>query len=287
MRQLKILKQITPRDEKSIDLYFMEINKYDMISPEEEVELAVRIRNGDLEAYQRLVQANLRFVISVAKQYQFKGMSLPDLINEGNVGLLRAAQKFDEKRGFKFISYAVWWIRQAITQAIAEQTRIVRLPLNRLGTINKVNRALPLLEQEFEREPTDSELAEFLDISTEEVKIANKVKPGQLSFDKPISGDDQSDFSLYDVVHNESDLQPDLRLMKESIEINLSRALKKLSLRESNILRLSFGLENTPTHTLNDIGIMYGMSKERIRQIRTTAIYKLKKLLSGKTSFVE
>ncbi len=285
MRQLKILKQITPRDEKSIELYFMEINKFDMISPEEEVELAIRIRKGDQDAYRKLVKSNLRFVISVAKQYQFKGLSLPDLINEGNLGLLQAAQKFDEKRGFKFISYAVWWIRQSITQAIAEQTRIVRLPFNRLGTINKVNRAFPILEQEFEREPTDSEIADFLELSHEEVKTANRIKVAQLSFDKPIGDKENNDFSLYDLIHSESDVPPDMNLMQESVEINIGRALNKLSRREANVLKLSFGLDNTPEHTLLDISTKYNMSTERVRQIRNAAIYKLKKMLVGKSAF--
>ncbi len=285
MRQLKILKQITPRDEKSIELYFMEINKFDMISPEEEVELAIRIRKGDQDAYRKLVKSNLRFVISVAKQYQFKGLSLPDLINEGNLGLLQAAQKFDEKRGFKFISYAVWWIRQSITQAIAEQTRIVRLPFNRLGTINKVNRAFPILEQEFEREPTDSEIADFLELSQEEVKTANRIKVAQLSFDKPIGDKENNDFSLYDLIQSESDVPPDMNLMQESVEINIGRALNKLSRREANVLKLSFGLDNTPEHTLLDISTKYNMSTERVRQIRNAAIYKLKKMLVGKSAF--
>ncbi|MCD6345865.1 MAG: RNA polymerase sigma factor RpoD/SigA, partial [Bacteroidales bacterium] len=259
MRQLKITKQITQRTDESINRYFQEISKYSMITAEEEVELSVRIRNGDNAALEKLVVANLRFVISVAKQYQNQGLSFSDLINEGNLGLVKAAKKFDETRGFKFISYAVWWIRQSIIQAISEQTRIVRLPLNRLSSINKISKAIPYLEQEFEREPTDAEIAEYLDLSSDEVNLANKIKKRQVSFDKPLSHDGDNDFSLYDIVQTGNIPSPDSVIMQESLVTNINRALKKLSQREASILTLSFGLCNTPIQSLNDIAIKYDM----------------------------
>ncbi|HYX09853.1 MAG TPA: RNA polymerase sigma factor RpoD/SigA [Bacteroidales bacterium] len=282
MRQLKITKQITFRDGESINRYFQEINKYPMITSEEEVELTIRIRAGDQAALEKLVLANLRFVISVAKQYQYKGLSFPDLINEGNVGLVKAAIKFDETRGFKFISYAVWWIRQAIIQAISEQTRIVRLPLNRLSSINKITRAIPKLEQEFEREPTEEELAGFLDLSQEEVIIANDIKKRQVSFDMPLSPDGDSEFSLYDLIQTGNVPSPDNKLINESLSVNISRVLKKLSSREAEIVTMSFGLSGTPVFSLRDIAAEYGMSSERIRQIRGRALAKLKTLMTEK-----
>jgi len=282
MRQLKITKQITFRDGESINRYFQEINKYPMITSEEEVELTIRIRAGDQAALEKLVLANLRFVISVAKQYQYKGLSFPDLINEGNVGLVKAAIKFDETRGFKFISYAVWWIRQAIIQAISEQTRIVRLPLNRLSSINKITRAIPKLEQEFEREPTEEELAGFLDLSQEEVSIANDIKKRQISFDMPLSPDGDSEFSLYDLIQTGNVPSPDNKLINESLSVNISRVLKKLSSREAEIVTMSFGLSGTPVFSLRDIAAEYGMSSERIRQIRGRALAKLKTLMTEK-----
>jgi len=282
MRQLKITKQITFRDGESINRYFQEINKYPMITSEEEVELTIRIRAGDQAALEKLVLANLRFVISVAKQYQYKGLSFPDLINEGNVGLVKAAIKFDETRGFKFISYAVWWIRQAIIQAISEQTRIVRLPLNRLSSINKITRAIPKLEQEFEREPTEEELAGFLDLSQEEVSIANDIKKRQVSFDMPLSPDGDSEFSLYDLIQTGNVPSPDNKLINESLSVNISRVLKKLSSREAEIVTMSFGLSGTPVFSLRDIAAEYGMSSERIRQIRGRALAKLKTLMTEK-----
>lgn len=285
MRQLKITKQITQRNEESINRYFLEINKYQMISPEEEVELSIRIRAGDQDALEKLVVSNLRFVISVAKQYQNKGLSFSDLINEGNIGLVKAAQKFDETRGFKFISYAVWWIRQTIIQAISEQTRIVRLPLNKLGSINKIKKAVPFLEQELEREPTDDELADYLNMDEEAVKIANAINKPELSFDKPYSQQGENDFSLYDFLHLDSIPSPDNMLMQESLSINLKRALKKLSSREEQILILSYGLNNTHVHSLHDISVIFEMSTERIRQIRSMGLIKLKKLISGKENY--
>ncbi len=282
MRQLKITKQITFRDGESISRYFQEINKYPMISSEEEVELTVRIRSGDQAAMEKLVLANLRFVISVAKQYQHQGLSFPDLINEGNVGLVKAAGKFDETRGFKFISYAVWWIRQAIIQAISEQTRIVRLPLNRLSSINKITRAIPALEQKFEREPTEEEIAGFLELSQEEVGIANDIKKRQLSFDMPLTHDGDGDFTLYDTVQTGSIPSPDSKLINESVSVDICRALKKLTNREESIITMSFGLAGTPIFSLQDIATEYGMSSERIRQIRSRALTRLKTLLTEK-----
>jgi len=258
-----------------------------MISPEEEVELSVRIKNGDEEAMEKLVVSNLRFVISVAKQYQNQGLSFSDLINEGNHGLVKAAKKFDETRGFKFISYAVWWIRQSIIQAISDQTRIVRLPLNRVSSINKITRAIPHLEQVFEREPTDDEIAGFLEITSDEVKIANDIKKRQISFDMPLSQEGESDFSLYDVVQTGDIPSPDNNIMKESLAININRALNKLTLREAEIITMSFGLRSTPIFSLHDIAVKYGMSSERVRQIRGKGLSKLKSLLKGKYAFFE
>ena len=287
MRQLKISRQITQRSEDSVNRYFQEISKYSMISPEEEVELSVRIRNGDALALEKMVLANLRFVISVAKQYQNQGLSFPDLINEGNLGLVRAATRFDETRGFKFISYAVWWIRQAIIQAISEQTRVVRLPLNRLTSIKKISRAIPYLEQELEREPTNDEIAKHLEMSRDEVNIANKLKPGQISFDTPLSQEGNSEFSLYEIIHTESIPSPDEDIMNESTVTNINRALRKLTAREADILSMSFGLSDTPIFTLQEIASRYNMSSERVRQIRSKGILKLKVLLEKNTSFLD
>lgn len=287
MRQLKITKQITQRTDESINRYFQEINKYSMITAEEEVELSVRIRNGDSEALNKLVVANLRFVISVAKQYQNQGLSFPDLINEGNLGLVRAAGKFDETRGFKFISYAVWWIRQSMVQAISDQTRIVRLPLNRLSSINKITNAIPYLEQELQREPTDTEIAEYLDLTNDEVKLANNIKRRQVSFDMPLSPDKSNEFSLYDLVQTGNIPSPDNDSLKESVITNITRALNKLSKREAEVLTMSFGLCGTPIFSLNDMALKYNMSSERIRQIRSKGLCKLKTLLKGKYAFLE
>jgi RNA polymerase primary sigma factor len=287
MRQLKITKQITQRDEISINRYFHEINKYDLISVEEEVDLSIRIRKGDKVALEKLVVANLRFVVSVAKQYQNQGLSFSDLINEGNVGLVKAAARFDETRGFKFISYAVWWIRQSIIQAISEQTRIVRLPLNKLSSIQKITKAISSLEQEFEREPTEKELADYLDLSEDEISTANNIKKRQLSFDSPLSQDGESDFSLYDLIQSGNLFSPDHNSMKESMNIDINRALSKLSKREASILTMSFGLDNTPSYSLHDIAAKYEMTPERVRQIRNSSLFKLKKLLKGNSAFIE
>lgn len=287
MRQLKITKQITQRAEESISRYFHEISKYSIISAEEEVDLSVRIRNGDKVALEKLVVANLRFVISVAKQYQNQGLSFSDLINEGNLGLVKAASKFDETRGFKFISYAVWWIRQSIIQAISDQTRIVRLPLNRISSINKITRAIPFLENEFEREPTTEEIADYLELTGDEVKQANDIRKRQISFDMPLSKDGDNDFSLYDVVQTGNIPSPDNGSMTESLVTNIKRALNKLTKRESMILTMSFGLFNTPVYSLHDIAEEYDMSTERIRQIKSRGLSKLKMLLKENCALLE
>ncbi len=287
MRQLKITKQITQRTDESISRYFQEINKYPMITAEEEVELTVRIRNGDADALEKLVVANLRFVISVAKQFQNRGLSFSDLVNEGNLGLVKAAKRFDETRGFKFISYAVWWIRQSIIQAISDQTRIVRLPLNRLSSINKITKAIPYLEQEFEREPTDAEIADYLELTSDEVETANNIKKRQVSFDMPLAQDGDNEFSLYDFVQTGNIPSPDNNIMKESVITNINRALNKLSKREASILTMSFGLSGTPIYSLRDIALKYDMSSERVRQIRSGGLFKLKTLLKGNYAFLE
>ena len=287
MRQLKITKQITQRSEGSINRYFQDINKYQMISPEEEVDLTRRIRKGDEAALEKLVVANLRFVISVAKQYQNQGLSFPDLINEGNMGLVKAAGKFDETRGFKFISYAVWWIRQCIVQALSDQVRVVRLPLNRITSINKIKKAIPLLVQQFEREPTDTEIAEHLGMSRDEVARINYMKKPQVSFDMPLSNDGSNDFCLYDLVQSDDTLSPDDVVMKESVSTNVSRALNKLTIREASVLTMSFGLDGTQSCSLSDIALKYDMTSERVRQIRSRGLDKLKVMLKDKYAFLE
>ena len=286
MRQLKITKQITQRDENTINRYFQDINKCQMISAEEEVELSVRIRNGDTEALQKLVRANLRFVVSVAKQYQNQGLSFPDLINEGNVGLVKAASKFDETRGFKFISYAVWWIRQSIIQAISEQTRIVRLPLNRVSNINKIKKAMSRLEQQYEREPTESELAEYLEMDEENIAIANKIRRTQVSLDRPLLHDDDNASNLYDVIQTDSIPSPDNHLVKESLKIDIQRAMNKLSKREEQILTLSFGLNDHKIHSLGELALKFNMSAERIRQIKSLGLTKLKQYIENQSAFL-
>ncbi len=287
MRQLKITKQITHRTEESINRYFQEISKFSILSAEEETDLTVRIKKGDQVALEKLVVANLRFVVSVAKQYQNQGLSFSDLINEGNVGLVKAASKFDETRGFKFISYAVWWIRQSIIQAISEQTRIVRLPLNRISSINKIGRAVPYLEQEFERTPTVEELAMHLELTSDEVQTANDINKRQLSFDKPLSNDNESESNLYDVVQTNNVPSPDYKLMEESISTNIVRALGKLTKRESDIITMSYGLGGSPSLRLHDIAMEFNMTTERIRQIKARALYRLKNIMKGKLSFLE
>ncbi|MFN8241732.1 MAG: sigma-70 family RNA polymerase sigma factor [Bacteroidales bacterium] len=273
MRQLKITKQVTNRDTPSLDKYLQEIGKVELITPEDEVVLARRIKTGDRDALARLVKANLRFVVSVAKQYQNQGMSLPDLINEGNLGLMKAAQRFDETRGFKFISYAVWWIRQAILQALAEQARIVRLPVNKIGSINRINRAFARLEQEFEREPSSQEIADLLEMAPEEVKDALKTNGRTVSMDAPISSEEEN--TMYDVMQNSDAPSPDRNLINESLAYEIERALSTLSNRESKVLKLYFGINMKHPFTLEEIGEELGLTRERVRQIKEKAIKRI------------
>jgi RNA polymerase primary sigma factor len=273
MRQLKITKQVTNRDTPSLDKYLQEIGKVELITPEDEVVLARRIRHGDRDALAKLVKANLRFVVSVAKQYQNQGMSLPDLINEGNLGLMKAAQRFDETRGFKFISYAVWWIRQAILQSLAEQARIVRLPVNKIGSINRINRAFARLEQEFEREPSSQEIADMLEMASEEVKEALKTNGRTVSMDAPISSEE--DNNMYDVMQAADTPSPDKNLINESLAYEIERALSTLSPRESKVLKLYFGISMKHPFTLEEIGEELGLTRERVRQIKEKAIKRI------------
>jgi RNA polymerase primary sigma factor len=274
MRQLKIIKQVTNRDTASLDKYLHEIGKEELINADEEVELARRIKKGDHSALDKLVRANLRFVVSVSKQYQNQGLSLPDLINEGNLGLIKAAQRFDETRGFKFISYAVWWIRQSILQAQAEQARIVRLPLNKIGSINKINRTFTKLEQKFEREPSVNEIAQALEIAPDEVKESLKSSVRHLSMDAPLTPDDEG--TLYDVILSKDNPPPDTGLINDSLRKEIERALSTLTYREANVVRLYYGLNGKPPHTLEEIGEEFNLTRERVRQIKEKAIKRLK-----------
>ena len=273
MRQLKITKSITNRESASLDKYLQEIGKEDLITVEEEVELAQRIRKGDQRALEKLTRANLRFVVSVAKQYQNQGLSLPDLINEGNLGLIKAAEKFDETRGFKFISYAVWWIRQSILQALAEQSRIVRLPLNQVGSLNKINKAFSRFEQEHERRPSPEELAETLDLPAEKVADTLRVSGRHITVDAPfVEGEDNS---LLDVLVNDDSPVADKTLINESLSTEVERALATLTERERDIIRLFFGI-NCQEMTLEEIGEKFGLTRERVRQIKEKAIRRLR-----------
>jgi RNA polymerase primary sigma factor len=274
MRQLKITKQVTNRETASLDKYLQEIGKVDLITADDEVELAQRIKAGDKRALEKLVQANLRFVVSVAKQYQNQGLSLPDLINEGNLGLIKAAKRFDETRGFKFISYAVWWIRQSILQALAEQSRIVRLPLNKIGSINKINKMFAKLEQENERPPSPEELAEALDMSINDVKISLKNSGRHISMDAPLVEGEES--NLYDVLRSGESPSPDKTLMLESLRTEIERALKTLTPREADVIKLYFGLNGNHMMTLEEIGETFDLTRERVRQIKEKAIRRLK-----------
>jgi RNA polymerase primary sigma factor len=274
MRQLKIIKQVTNRDTASLEKYLHEIGKVELITADEEVALAQRIKIGDWSALERLTKANLRFVVSVAKQYQNQGLSLQDLINEGNVGLIKAAQRFDETRGFKFISYAVWWIRQSIMQALAEQSRIVRLPLNRIGTLNRINKAYARLEQEFEREPNSSEIAKLLEVDEEDVKVSMKNAGRHLSMDAPLLSDD--DNNLYDVLKSDESPDPEKGLINDSLKIEIERAISTLTPREADVLRLYFGLNNAIPFSLDEIAEKYSLTRERVRQIKERAIKRLK-----------
>lgn len=270
MRQLKISKQITNRESQSLDKYLQEIGKVDLLTPDEEVELAKRIKEGDQIALEKLTKANLRFVVSVAKQYQNQGLSLGDLINEGNLGLIKAAQRFDETRGFKFISYAVWWIRQSILQALAEQSRIVRLPLNRVGSLNKISKTFSELEQKYEREPSPEELAEVLDVTTAEVVDTMKISGRHVSMDAPfVQGEENS---LLDVLENDSEETPDSGLMNDSLRKEVQRALSTLTQREADVITLYFGLNGEHAMTLEEIGEKFNLTRERVRQIKEKAI---------------
>ncbi len=274
MRQLKITKQVTNRDNVSLDVYLHEIGKLELLSVEEEVELARRIKEGDREALEKLVKANLRFVVSVAKQYQNQGLSLPDLINEGNLGLLRAAIRFDETRGFKFISYAVWWIRQSILQALAEQSRIVRLPLNKVGLQNKVLKAFLKLEQELEREPSAEEVAQYLDMSVEDIKAYIKTSNRHVSMDAPINSDEET--TLLDVLAIENNEIPDNFLITSSLRTEINRILGTLSVREAQIIKMYYGLDGYHQHSLDEIGEKFELTRERVRQIKEKALRRLK-----------
>ena len=273
MRQLKITKSITNRESASLDKYLQEIGREDLITVEEEVELAQRIKKGDQEALEKLTKANLRFVVSVAKQYQNQGLTLPDLINEGNLGLIKAAEKFDETRGFKFISYAVWWIRQSILQALAEQSRIVRLPLNQVGSLNKINKAFARFEQENERTPSPEELAQVLDLNKEKVADTLRVSGRHVSVDAPFA--EGEDNSLLDVLVNNDSPNADRSLINESLSTEVERALSTLTERERDIVKYFFGI-GTSEMTLEEIGEQFGLTRERVRQIKEKAIRRLR-----------
>ena len=273
MRQLKITKQVTNRESPSLDKYLHEIGKVQLISAEEEVALAKKIKQGDQKALATLINSNLRFVVSVAKQYQNQGLSLPDLINEGNLGLIKAAQRFDETRGFKFISYAVWWIRQSILQALAEQARIVRLPLNKIGSVNKVNNTFSHLEQEFQREPTPEEIGDLLDMAPKDVKEALKVSNRHVSMDAPLKPDEEN--TLYDVLLSSETSSPDAEMVDSSLKKEIERSLSTLSAREADILRLYYGLNGEPPYSLEEIGKLFNLTRERVRQVKEKAIKRL------------
>jgi RNA polymerase primary sigma factor len=275
MRQLKISKSITNRESESLEKYLQEIGKVDLITPEEEVKLALRIKQGDQEALDKLTKANLRFVVSVAKQYQNQGLTLPDLINEGNLGLIKAAQRFDETRGFKFISYGVWWIRQSIMQALAEQSRIVRLPLNKVGLTNRISRAYSHLEQEFERTPTTEELAFFLDIETEEVAATMNVAARHVSMDSPLSDGEES--TLIDVLINNNADSADKQIMfNDSLKKEIARSLSILTERQKEVICYFYGIGVEQPLSLEDIGMKFSLTRERVRQIKDKAITKLR-----------
>jgi RNA polymerase primary sigma factor len=276
MRQLKITKQVTNRETASLDKYLQEIGRVDLITADEEVELARKIKQGDTKALDRLTKANLRFVVSVSKQYQNQGLSLPDLINEGNLGLIKAAQRFDETRGFKFISYAVWWIRQSILQALAEQARIVRLPLNKIGIINKVNKAFSELEQQLGRTPTIDELADALEISEADVKQSMAGTTRHISMDAPLKEDEEGSSTLYDILQNPENNNPERELILESLRNEIKRSLNTLKHREADVIKLYYGLGGQAPMTLAEIGERFDLTRERVRQIKEKGIRKLK-----------
>jgi RNA polymerase primary sigma factor len=273
---LKLTRQLTNRENKSLDLYFQEIGKYVLLKPEEEIDLAIKIKKGDMAAQDKLVRANLRFVVSVAKMYQNQGLSLGDLINEGNIGLVKAAQRFDETRGFKFISYAVWWVRQGIMSAIADQSRVVRLPLNRVGNLTKLGKVYRELEQEFERKPTTEELAKILEISSDEVAYILQISSRQVSVDAPFNNSDENKTTLMDVLHNEEQPMPDTDLMQDSLRNEVADILSTLDEREAEVIRLSFGIGSNQKATLEEIGERFNLTRERIRQIKENALRKLR-----------
>jgi RNA polymerase primary sigma factor len=275
MRQLKITKQITNRETASLDMYLQDIGKVELISVNDEVALAQKIKAGDQAALDKLVKANLRFVVSVSKQYQNQGLSLPDLINEGNFGLIKAAQRFDETRGFKFISYAVWWIRQSILQALAEQSRIVRLPLNKIGAINRINKTISKLEQDLEREPSYEEVSLALDMLPEDIRDTMRNNSRHMSMDAPLNTEDEGG-TLYDLMKNESSQNPDKHLMGESLHTEIFRSLATLTEREADVVKLFFGLAGKHPHSLEEIGEKFGLTRERVRQIKEKAVRRLK-----------
>ncbi len=275
MRQLKITKQVTNRETASLDKYLSEIAREQLITADEEVELARRIKTGDTWALDKLTKSNLRFVVSVSKQYQNQGLSLPDLINEGNLGLIKAAQRFDETRGFKFISYAVWWIRQSILQAIAEQSRIVRLPLNKIGAINKINKTFSKLEQEFEREPSADELATQLDLTEDDIRETMKNNSRHISMDAPL-GNNEDAGSMLDLIASDELPSPMYELMSESLRLEIERALKTLTVREADVVKFFFGLNGKYPLTLEEIGEKFDLTRERVRQIKEKAVRRLK-----------
>ena len=274
--RLKLTRQITNRENKSLDQYFQEIGKYELLKPDEEVELAIKIKNGDMEAQNKLVRANLRFVVSVAKMFQNQGLSLGDLINEGNIGLVKAAQRFDETRGFKFISYAVWWIRQGIMSAIADQSRVVRLPLNRVSNLTQLGKAYRELEQQFERKPTTEELAKILDITSDEVAYILQIAGRQISVDAPFNNGDENKTTLMDVLHNDDHPTPDKNLMNDSLVREVAGILSTLDEREAEVIKLSFGIGTGQKATLEEIGEKFNLTRERIRQIKEKALRKLR-----------
>jgi|TARA_B110000091_G_C13811452_1_gene475263 RNA polymerase primary sigma factor len=274
MRQLKITKSITNRQDKSLDKYLSDISKEEMITAQDEVALAKRIKAGDKSALDKLVKANLRFVVSVSKQYQNQGLSLPDLINEGNLGLIKAAGRFDETRGFKFISYAVWWIRQTILQALADQSRIVRLPLNQVGSLSKINKSYSRLEQELERPPSASEIADHLEMGTEKVRATMKISGRQVSVDAPLR--EGEDFSMIDILENRDSMKTDGLLMQESLVKEIERSLTTLSEREREVIRLFFGIGGKQGLTLDEIGNIFDLTRERVRQLKEKAIRRLR-----------
>lgn len=271
---MKIVKQFTNRESQSLDKYLQDIGKVDLLTPEEEIELAIRIKRGDQSAMEKLTKANLRFVVSVAKQYQNQGLSLGDLINEGNLGLIKSVRRFDETRGFKFISYAVWWIRQSILQALAEQSRIVRLPLNRVGALSKIGKTYSNLKQEFEREPSAEEMAEALEMDVEEIADAMKLSSKQVSVDAPFSLGEEN--SLLDVIQNDQQPSPDNELISESLKSEVKSVLATLPEREAEVIRLYFGLDGEYPMTLEEIGEKFNLTRERVRQIKEKAIRRLR-----------